>query len=66
MDLEDIKIKYEAEAANFGNDLVILINTNVLYRKNLNNNEIYEATRRSWPISTKNANKVKFACCVYR
>ena len=66
MDLEDIKIKYEAENAIFDKDLIILININVLYKKDMSYDEIYEATRRSWPISTKNANKVKFACCVYR
>ena len=66
MDLEDIKIKYEAESANFNEDLVILINTNFLYKKDMSYNEIYQATRKSWKISLNRANKAKLACCVYK
>jgi len=66
MDLEDIKIKYEAELADFNEDKVLLININFLYKKGMSYNEIYEATRRSRPISTKNANKAKYICSVYK
>jgi len=66
MDLEDIKIKYEAENAIFGKDLIILINTNFLYKKDMSYDDIYQATRRSWKIAPNRANKVKLACCVYK
>lgn len=66
MDLDDIKIKYEAEHANFNEDPVLLININILYKKGMTYNEIYEATRKSWLISPKNANKAKYVCSIYK
>lgn len=66
MDLEDIKIKYEAEEANFGEDLIILININFLYKKDMSYDDLYWVTRRSWRIAPKHANKTKLVCCVYR
>ena len=66
MDLEDIKIKYEAQDAIFDNDTIILININSLYKKNMSYNEIYEATRKSWRVEPNRANKTKIACCVYK
>jgi len=66
MDLEDIKIKYEPEEAKFNNDKIILININYLYKKNMNYKEIYEATRKSWRISTERANKADIICSVYK
>jgi uncharacterized protein len=66
MDLEDIKIKYEAEDAIFDNDEMILININSLYKKNMSYNEIYEATKKSWRVDPKRANKTRIVCCVYK
>lgn len=66
MDLEDIKIKYEAEDAIFDNDKIILININSLYRKNMTYEEIYEATRKSWIIAPKRANNATTLCAVYK
>ncbi len=65
MKLEDIKIKYEAEDAIFG-DPVILININKLYRPNMNVMELYEATRKHWKVSINRTSKIKIACSVFR
>jgi hypothetical protein len=66
MDLEDVKIKYEAQDAIFDNDMIILMNINSLYKKNMHYNEIYEVTRKSWRVEPNRANKAKIACCVYK
>jgi len=66
MDLEDIKIKYEAEEAIFDKDKIILININSLYKKNMSYEEIYEATRKSWVVDPLRANNATIICSVYR
>lgn len=65
MKLEDIKIKYEAEDAVI-EEPVILININNLYQKDMNENEIYDATRKSWRININRIVNIKIACSVYR
>jgi len=65
MNLEDIKIKYEAEDALI-EEPTILININNLYRRNMTQNEIYEATRKSWKINIERISNIKTACSVYR
>lgn len=65
MSLDDIKIKYEAEPANF-NEQAILININKKYFQGMSAEDIYEATRISWKISIPKASKVKIVCSVYR
>ena len=65
MRLEDIKIKYEAEEAII-EEPAILININNLYRRDMTEKEIYEATRKAWRISIKNVKNIKVAFSVYR
>jgi len=65
MNLEDIKIKYEAEEVNI-EEPTILININRLYRRDMSKKEIYDATRKSWKISMNRVSNIKIACTVYR
>ena len=65
MNLEDIKIKYEAEDVII-KELAILININNLYRRDMTENEIYDATRKSWRININRISDIKIACSVYR
>lgn len=65
MDLEEIKIVYEAEKAVF-NEPTILITINRLYRRGMSSKELYEATRKHWNINVERVTDVKIACAVYR
>ncbi len=65
MNLEELKIKYEAEEAIFQHP-AILININNLYRRDMTQNELYEATRKHWKINIKKVQKYSLACAVYR
>ena len=65
MMLEDIKIKYEAKEAVI-RDPSILININNLYRRDMTESEIYNATRTSWKISLNSVSDIKIAFSVYR
>ena len=62
-DLEELKIKYEAEDAVFTKNAV-LININKLYKRGMSDNEIYEATRKHWKIDIKKAKEIKLVCSV--
>lgn len=62
-DLEELKIKYEAEDAVFTENAV-LININKLYKRGMNQDEIYEATRKHWKIDIEKARKIKLVCAV--
>lgn len=62
-DLEELKIKYEAEDAEFKEN-AILININKLYRREMSQNEVYEATRKHWKIDIEKARKIKLVCSV--
>lgn len=65
MDLEDLKIKYEAKDAVF-DEPAILITINRLYYKGIKDEEIYEATRKHWHININRAADIRIACAVYR
>lgn len=65
MNLEDIKIKYEAEDAII-EEPAILININNLYQRDMTEVEIYNATRKSWRININRIENIKIACSVYR
>src|SRR3989338_9810227 len=65
MKLEDIKIKYEEKDAII-EEPAILININNLYQRDMTENEIYEATRKSWRININRISNIKIACSVYR
>lgn len=62
-DLEELKIKYEAEDAVFIEN-AMLININKLYRRGMNIDDIYEATRKYWKIDIEKAKKIKLVCAV--
>lgn len=65
MRLEDIKIKYEAEDADF-NEPVILININRLYKPKMTSAEIYEVTHGHWKMNQGRLSRYKIVCGVYR
>jgi hypothetical protein len=65
MNLEELKIKYEAHEAAI-NDPMILINLNNQFRRGMSEKKLYESTRKSWRINIKRATKYKLACAVYR
>lgn len=63
-DLEELKIRYEAEDAIFGYDSVVLININRRYRQGMTQEEIYEATRGNWRVDTEKIKEIKIVCAV--
>lgn len=65
LDLEGIKIKYEAEEAVF-DEPAILININNQYRHGMSIEEFYEATRKHWVVDRHRANRIRIVCSVYR
>lgn len=65
MNLEDIKIKYEAEDVIITEPLV-LININKKYHRGMNSTQIYEATRKDWPVNIRRVQNIKLACSVFR
>ncbi|HOZ53213.1 MAG TPA: GIY-YIG nuclease family protein [bacterium] len=62
-DLEELKIKYEAEDAVFTENAV-LININKLYKRGMSDSEVYEATRKYWKINLEKARQIKLVCAV--
>lgn len=65
MKLQDIKIKYEAEVAEF-DEPAILITVNKLYKPDMSADDLYKITRSAWKISESKANSIKLVCAVYR
>ena len=65
MELEDIKIKYEAEEANI-EEPAILFFINNFYQRDMSEKEIYDATRKSWKVRISHVSDIKIACSVYR
>jgi hypothetical protein len=65
MDLEELKIKYEAEKAVF-NESAILITINQGYYRGITSNELYEVTRKHWNVNINRVANTKIACAVYR
>lgn len=44
----------------------MLIRVNVLFREDMSKKELYDATRSSWIVNPKRANKVKYVFSVYQ
>lgn len=65
MNLDEIKIKYEAEAAIF-DEPVVLININKKYVRGMSAEDIYEATRSAWRVSITRVNNARIVCSVYK
>lgn len=65
MDLEDIKVKYEAEDI-MPEHTLLLININNLYHRSMTCQELYEATRQHWKVNLQRVKDIKYACSVYR
>jgi hypothetical protein len=63
MDLEDVKLKYEAEEAVF-NDSVLLININRQFKKGMSDKDLYEATRKHWKVNFERVKNIKIICAV--
>lgn len=63
MDVADIIVKYAAPEINI-TEPVILITVNRLYRKGMNDAELYEVTRGDWVIGVRRE-KARYALTVY-
>ncbi|OGI67287.1 hypothetical protein A2823_01570 [Candidatus Nomurabacteria bacterium RIFCSPHIGHO2_01_FULL_41_91] len=64
MMLKNIEIEYEAEEAVF-TDRAMLIRINKLYRYDMSDKELYEATRKYWIINSWRARISPIICAVY-
>ena len=65
MSLKDIKILYEAEEANIS-EPALLIKINNTFTYDMSEDDLYEATRKSWRISLENAKEAKLIFSVYK
>lgn len=63
-DLEELKIRYEAEEADFKNDSVVLININRKYKQKMTQEEIYEVVRGNWKVDINKVRKINIVCAV--
>lgn len=63
--VKDIIQQYTAPDAIFGGENVLLITINKLYRSDMSDNELYQATRGIWKVG-KRRKKVKYVCPVYQ
>lgn len=61
---DEISAMYEAKELNTSKS-ILLININKLYRKDMNDNELYDATRESWVLGTRRV-KAEYAIATYR
>ncbi len=64
MDINEININYDAQKAVI-DDEVMLININNLYYFWIPEEDLYEATRKSWKAKLERAQKCKYACSHY-
>lgn len=64
MTIQEIIIQYDAPQIEIV-ESAMLITVNRLYRRNMNEEELYEITRGNWVVSNRR-NKAKFAFSVYR
>lgn len=64
-DINEIFIDYESEKIKIEDDLLI-ININKLYYYWIWENELYEATRKSWRLDLNRAKNIKYALSVYK
>ncbi|MDO8676476.1 MAG: hypothetical protein Q7K16_02390 [Candidatus Azambacteria bacterium] len=62
--VREIKIMFEAREAKIL-DPTILININKIYYQEIENKELYEATRKAWKIDIKKANLAKYIFSTY-
>jgi uncharacterized protein len=65
MDLEELKIKYEAPKAVF-DEPAVLITINKAYYKGIDSKKLYEATKKYWNVNINRVANTKIACAVYR
>jgi hypothetical protein len=63
MSITDIIVKYLAPEIEIV-EPVVLITVNRLYRRNMNEDELYEITRGNW-VTGERRSKAKYAFCVY-
>lgn len=64
MSLEDIAIKYQAEDAVF-EESALLININRRYHYKITPEEIYNATKGNWIVSSERVKNINVICSVY-
>jgi len=62
--VEEITAMYEAKELST-TEPVLLINLNRLYRRNMTESELYDATRKSWVVGTRKE-KAEYAIATYR
>lgn len=60
----ELELNYQAKECNVPNNMV-LINVKQLFRYNMTDEEMYEATRKWWKIGKGQLNRIKYASCVY-
>lgn len=66
MTTEEIKAMYESEELEpFANEKCLLININALYRRDMSDKDIYEATRKEWVIGAKRE-QITYAIATYK
>ncbi len=65
MTTDEINSMYDAEELA-AHDPIMLVNINKLYRRDMTQVELYEATRSSWVIGKKRREDTKYAISVYR
>lgn len=61
---DEISAMYEAQELNT-NEPILLININKLYRRDMSDNELYDATRESWVLGSRRE-KVVYVVATYR
>jgi hypothetical protein len=61
---DEISAMYEAQELNT-NKPILLININKLYRRDMSDNELYDATRKSWVLGVQRE-KAVYAVATYR
>lgn len=64
MNINEININYDAQEVEIV-DEVILININTLYYFWISEEELYQATRKSWKAKMERANKAQYVFCHY-
>lgn len=65
MGLQDVIAHYTQRRANVGNDRLILIRINKLYRYGMSDAELYDATRSAWRVDPNRASQAQYALAVF-
>jgi hypothetical protein len=64
MKADEIQMMYDAKKINIKEKVIIFI-INRLFKQDMSEKELYEATRKSWNLNAKRKNKVEYAIASY-